>query len=302
MFMAVFTGCSEPAADRNVSYETSVSSDSPPDVPGAEPFDLKKISDASKVSLLISKYDCINVNYNMDYGEPYTQNMTFFSGDDGGIRFVGEFGTDREYYIGNADYWEETTEDGVEGYAYLALDGARIEMDLEGYVFSYGDGDGLKADNYTRSDDGGYIIEASEQVNSSDGSTGETVSYRYEYMLAATKDCELVQMKCSCTDTSTGEVDSTLDMKVDYGVKKPDIPEFMDNVYELTTITVRTDGTENTEKFDIPEGFMPYLVTPGGSCVFSYDKECTRVIEDTFSISGPCTIYAVMQEQTDEKQ
>ena len=261
-------------------------------------FDLTTIAEASRTSVLLEKYGSFRISYSMDYGEVYDQVMTFTGSADGGVSYISESGTDTEYFDGKNDYWYEMYDDGSgEGYANLVLDGAESGGDLEHYIFTYSEGDALTVTGYTRNDDGSYIISAAETFNNSyQDAEGATVSiaYKYEYVISANADLELTEMKSVCTDVNTGEIDSTLNVKVDYGVSDFQLPAYMNDTYELTVITIRDVDTETTDKFEVPTGFSTVFITPDdGDYVFSYDRSADAIISDTMEISEPGTVFAI---------
>ncbi|MCI5752044.1 MAG: hypothetical protein MR038_06105 [Oscillospiraceae bacterium] len=267
--------------------------------PAQDTIDLKLFAEASKTSKLLEKYGSFSVSYSMDYGELLTQNASFFLNSDGSYSYVNNADGSVEFFDGVNDYWQEEYEDMVGGYAYLSLPGSSEIMDLEGYIFTYSDDDGLVVTDYTRTDDGGYIISASENYNDSyedaDGSI-VSISYKYEYVISATADYEVTGLKCTCTDVNSGEVDSTLEMSVEYEAAPAKIPEFMDETFVITVIVISGDS-EVTSEFEVPMGFQPYFSMPSdGDYQMCWDREGTQPVEDTMAIDSPCMIYAIKVE------
>lgn len=295
--MILLTGCASdnaPAetADTGVSATESV-------YPVQSEIDLNKLADASRTSVLLEKYGSFSVSYSMDYGEVITQNASFFLNADGTYSYVNSSDGSLEYFDGTNDYWREEYEDTVGCFAYLALPGSASVMDLESYIFTYSDGDGLVVTDHTRTDDGGYIISASENYSEAyedaDGNT-VNISYKYEYVLSTTADFEVTGLKCTCTDVNTGETDSTLEMTVEYGAEPADIPEFMNETFVVTVIVISGD-TEVTAEYEVPVDFSPYFSMPSdGDYQFWYDREATRPVEDTMDIDSPCMLYAIKTE------
>lgn len=260
-------------------------------------FDLMKLVEGSKTSVLLEKYGSFSVNYSMDYGEIIDQQAGFSLNADNTITYVNNTDGNIEYFNGRTDYLLEYDENGeTEGYAYAPLPGASAAVDLEYYIFTYSEDDEMIVTGYTQNDDGSYIISAAESYTDSyDDNNGNIVSiaYKYEYTITATKDFEVTELKCVCTNANTGEVDSNLDMKVDYGADPPEIPEFMNETFEITVITISGES-EVTSAYEIPVSFSPYFTAPpDGEYFFFLDREQTVPVEDTMTIDYPCTIYAV---------
>lgn len=267
--------------------------------PAQDMIDLKMFAEASKTSALLEKYGSFSVNYSMDYGELLTQKASFFLNSDGSYSYVNTSDGSVEYFDGINDYWQEEYDDMTGGYAYLSLPGSSEIMDLESYIFTYSDDDGLVVTSYTQLDDGSYIISASENYNDSyedaDGST-VSISYKYEYVISATADYEVTGLKCTCTDVNSGEVDSTLEMSVEYGAAPAEIPQFMDETFVITVIVISGDN-EVTAEYEVPMDFQPYFSMPSdGDYQMCYDREGTQPVEDTMAIDSPCMIYAIKIE------
>ncbi len=263
-------------------------------------FDLNSLTKASATSALLKKYGSFNVKTEMDYGERIVQNSSFFLNADGTFTYINTTGDSSEYFDGKNDYWQELSEDGesATGSAYLSLPGAAPFMDLENYIFMYSSDDGIIVTDYTQNKDGGYIISAAENYNYSyEDANGETVniSYKYEYVIGTTPDLEVQELKSSCTDLNTGETGSALDVSVSFGAEPADIPEFMNETFEITVIVISGEN-EVTATYEVPEGFQPLFSEPAdGNYGFYYDRDGTQPIEDTMAIDSPCMIYAIKE-------
>ncbi|MGN0697055.1 MAG: hypothetical protein ACI4J5_09860 [Oscillospiraceae bacterium] len=267
--------------------------------PVQDSIDLMLFAEASKTSALLEKYGSFSVSYSMDYGELLTQNASFFLNSDGSYSYVNTSDGSVEYFDGVNDYWQEEYDDITGGYAYLSLPGSSEIMDLESYIFTYSKDDGLVVTGYTQLDDGSYIISASENYNDSyedaDGSI-VSISYKYEYVISATADYEVTGLKCTCTDVNSGEVDSTLEMSVEYGAAPADIPQFMDETFVITVIVISGDS-EVTAEYEVPMDFQPYFSMPSdGDYQICWDRGGTQPVEDTMAIDSPCMIYAIKVE------
>lgn len=285
---------SESTVPESVTAEVSATETSA--APMAD-FDLMKLVEGSKTSVLLEKYGSFSVNYSMDYGEIINQQAGFSLNADNTITYVNNTDGNIEYFDGRTDYLLEYDENGgTEGYAYASLPGASAGMDLENYIFTYSEDDEMVVTGYTQNDDGSYIISAAESYTDSyDDTNGNTVSiaYKYEYTITATKDFEVTRLSCVCTNANTGEVDSNLDMKVDYNAAPPEIPEFMNETFEITVITISGES-EVTSAYEIPVSFSPFFTAPpDGEYFFFFDREQTVPVDDTMTIDYPCTLYAV---------
>lgn len=290
----LLTGC----ASDNVPEENTETAASATETVSAvqNEIDLNKLAEASRTSVILEKYGSFSVSYSMDYGELITQDASFFLNADGTYSYVNSSDGSLEYFDGTNDYWREEYDDMVGCFAYLSLPGSAEIMDLEHYIFTYGEGDELVVTGYTRTDDGGYIISASENYNESyedaDGNT-VNISYKYEYVLSTTADFEVTGLKCVCTDVNTGEIDSTLEMSVEYGAAPAAIPDFMNETFVITVIVISGDN-EVTVEYEVPVDFQPYFSMPSdGDYQFFFDRDGTQPIEDTMAIDSPCIIYAI---------
>ena len=292
--LVLLTACSDSTEESQLPREQVITSTVSEET-GKTDFDLSLIAQASRTSALLEKYPNIKLTYTMDYGEIYNEVMTISRNSKGQPYFVSISDGDSEYYDGANNYWQETHEGETLCYAQLSLRDAP-PMDMENYIFTYSTEDGLTVTDYTQTDDGSYIITAEEIYTERyelDNNDTAAIELKYEYVISTTPDHELTGMKCTCTDSETGEVDSTLDLTVEYEAVTPVLPDFMNDTYVITAAVTRHDGTELTEEFEVPEGFMPYFSTPDdGDYKFSLDPDGLEII-DTMDITGPCTVYVL---------
>lgn len=295
LLLTLLTACSNTAPAPEPPSET-VSATVTEQPPGAD-FDLSLLAENTRTSALLDKYGSFTVATVMDYGEKIEIESSFGSSGDG-YTYINKTGDSVEYYDGRNDYLLEESPDGESyfGSAFLSLPGAEPVMDLENYIFKYSEEDGLTVTDYKQEADGSYTVYASENFSESyDDAEGEKVyiSYKFEYVIKATEDYEVSEMTCTCTDVNTGETDHTLEIKADYGAKMPDLPDYMNETFEITVIVISGEN-EVTSVFEVPEAFTPIFSEPAdGSYIFCYDRDGTSIIEDTMMIDYPCMIYAI---------